>query len=71
MSELTLTVLRFGLLALLWFFVFSLAAVLRGDLIATHLARRVRERGGALAQPTGGQHRGHLGPPGRHPNPLG
>lgn len=32
MSELTLAVLRFGLLALLWFFVFVVVGVLRGDL---------------------------------------
>ena len=30
MSELTLTVIRLGLLALLWIFVFSVVGVLRG-----------------------------------------
>ena len=41
MSELTLTVLRFGLLALLWIFVFSVATVLRGDLFGTRVVNRV------------------------------
>ena len=41
MSELTLTVIRLGLLALLWIFVFSVVGVLRGDLYGTRvLARR-------------------------------
>lgn len=39
-SELTLTVLRLGLLVLLWFFVFAVVGVLRGDLYGT----RVRSR---------------------------
>ena len=52
MSELTLTVIRLGLLALLWIFVFSIVGVLRGDLygtrVLTHgkptpLPRRARE----------------------------
>ena len=40
MSELTLTVLRLGLLALLWFFVFAVVGVLRGDLYGTRVDRR-------------------------------
>ena len=32
MNELTMTALRFGLLALLWFFVFAVVGVLRSDL---------------------------------------
>lgn len=32
MNELTLTAIRIGLLALLWFFVFAVVGVLRGDL---------------------------------------
>ncbi|HRW18390.1 MAG TPA: FHA domain-containing protein [Dermatophilaceae bacterium] len=42
MGELTLTVLRLGLLALLWIFVFSIVGVLRSDLFGT----RVRNRAG-------------------------
>ncbi len=51
MSELTLTVLRFGLLALLWFFVFSLAAVLRGDLFGTRVVSRVTTQSGRVGPP--------------------
>ena len=47
MSELTLTVIRLGLLALLWIFVFSVVGVLRGDLYGT----RVLTRGKPKAQP--------------------
>jgi pSer/pThr/pTyr-binding forkhead associated (FHA) protein len=39
-SELTYTVIRFGLLALLWAFVLSLAAVLRRDIYGTRVSRR-------------------------------
>ena len=35
MSELTVTVLRLGLLVLLWVFVLSIASVLRTDLFGT------------------------------------
>jgi hypothetical protein len=50
LSELTLTVLRLGLLVLLWVFVFSVVGVLRGDLYGTRVRRRAasaEERGGA------------------------
>lgn len=40
MSELTLTVLRFGLLIALWLFVFSIVGVLRGDLYGTRVTSR-------------------------------
>ena len=40
MSELTITLMRFGLLALLWVFVFSVAGVLRGDIYGTRVVRR-------------------------------
>jgi pSer/pThr/pTyr-binding forkhead associated (FHA) protein len=40
MSELTLTVIRLGLLALLWVFVFSVVGVLRGDLYGTRVLTR-------------------------------
>ncbi len=40
MSELTITLMRFGLLALLWIFVFSVAGVLRGDIYGTRVVRR-------------------------------
>jgi pSer/pThr/pTyr-binding forkhead associated (FHA) protein len=50
LSELTLTVLRLGLLVLLWVFVFSVVGVLRGDLYGTRVRRRpasAEERGAA------------------------
>jgi len=47
MSELTLTVIRLGLLALLWVFVFSVVGVLRGDLYGT----RVLTHGKPKSQP--------------------
>jgi pSer/pThr/pTyr-binding forkhead associated (FHA) protein len=40
MSELTLTVIRLALLALLWIFVFSVVGVLRGDLYGTRVLPR-------------------------------
>jgi pSer/pThr/pTyr-binding forkhead associated (FHA) protein len=40
MSELTVTVVRLGLLALLWIFVFSVVGVLRGDLFGTRVTQR-------------------------------
>jgi len=39
-SELTYTIIRLGLLALLWVFVLSLAAVLRRDIYGTRISRR-------------------------------
>jgi pSer/pThr/pTyr-binding forkhead associated (FHA) protein len=40
MSELTLTIIRLGLLVLLWIFVFSVVGVLRGDIYGTRLISR-------------------------------
>lgn len=45
MSELTITLLRLGLLALLWVFVFSVVGVLRGDLYGTRVVSRQTVRG--------------------------
>ncbi|NAZ88033.1 FHA domain-containing protein FhaB/FipA [Kineococcus indalonis] len=44
MSELTLTVLRLGLLALLWAFVLAVVGVLRTDLLGTRVTARRTER---------------------------
>lgn len=44
MSELTLTAIRLGLLALLWAFIFSIVSVLRGDLYGTHVVSRSSDR---------------------------
>jgi len=48
-SELTLTLLRLGLLVMLWLFVFAVVGVLRNDLYGTRVSRR-RERSAAKAQ---------------------
>lgn len=40
LSELTLTLMRFGLLVLLWVFVSAIVGVLRGDLYGTRVKRR-------------------------------
>ena len=42
MSELTLTLLRLGFLALLWLLVLSILGVLRRDLFGTRIVRRGR-----------------------------
>ncbi|HEY5248584.1 MAG TPA: FHA domain-containing protein [Dermatophilaceae bacterium] len=44
MSELTLAVIRLGLLVLLWIFVFSVVGVLRGDLYGTRVLTRGKPR---------------------------
>jgi hypothetical protein len=47
MSELTLTLLRLGYLALLWILVLSVVGVLRSDLFGTRVTRRATARSGA------------------------
>ena len=44
MSELTLTVIRLGFVALLWVFVFSVVGVLRGDLYGTRVLPRSKPK---------------------------
>lgn len=44
MSEFTLTLLRLGLLALLWIFIFSVVGVLRTDIYGTSVSRRTQRR---------------------------
>ncbi|WP_446666483.1 FHA domain-containing protein FhaB/FipA [Flexivirga sp. B27] len=51
MSELTLTAIRLGLLALLWAFIFSIVSVLRGDLYGTHVVSKSGDRRSAPAAP--------------------
>ena len=46
MSELTLTLLRLGLLALLWIFIFSVVGVLRSDLYGTRVVSRSAKKSG-------------------------
>ena len=47
MSELTLTLLRLGYLALLWLLILSVVAVLRRDLFGTRVTRRAPVTAGA------------------------
>src|SRR3954468_5928015 len=49
MSELTLTLLRLGFLALLWLLVLSVVAVLRRDLFGTRVTRRNPVPAGPMA----------------------
>ena len=65
MSELTLTLLRLGLLALLWVFIFSVVGVLRTDIYGTAVTRRGKRKA-AKAQ-TQDRQRG----PARTPVPAG
>lgn len=51
MSELTLTAIRLGLLALLWAFIFSIVSVLRGDLYGTHVVSKGSDRRNAPPAP--------------------
>ena len=60
LSELTLTVMRLGLLALLWVFVFAVVGVLRGDLYGTRVKRRASGAGKAARS----------APPGVTPRPV-
>ena len=50
LSELTLTVMRLGLLVLMWLFVFAVVGVLRGDLYGTRVKRRTAGTGKAAAR---------------------
>ncbi len=47
LSEITLTLMRLGLLVLLWVFVFAVVGVLRGDLYGTRVKRRTAGAGKA------------------------
>ncbi|HET7303047.1 MAG TPA: FHA domain-containing protein [Segeticoccus sp.] len=56
MSELTITVIRLGLLILLWAFILSVVGVLRGDLYGTRVITRTAKRSNAK-QPPGARSR--------------
>ncbi|MCB5163357.1 FHA domain-containing protein [Streptomyces bambusae] len=57
MSELTLTVMRLGFLAVLWLFVIVAVQVIRSDLFGTRVTQRGSRRGGGdtRTQPQGGR----------------
>jgi hypothetical protein len=68
MSELTLTLLRLGYLALLWLLVLSVVAVLRRDLFGTRVTRRSPVAAGQVPGPARGRGRdaeGQAPPPPR------
>ncbi|WP_030707601.1 FHA domain-containing protein FhaB/FipA [Streptomyces sp. NRRL F-2580] len=51
MSELTLTVMRLGFLAVLWLFVIVAVQVIRSDLFGTRVTQRGSRRGGSTGAP--------------------
>ena len=59
MSELTLTVMRLGFLAVLWLFVIVAVQVIRSDLFGTRVTQRGSRREANRPQgPGAGKHRG-------------
>jgi pSer/pThr/pTyr-binding forkhead associated (FHA) protein len=54
MSELTLTVMRLGFLAVLWLFVIVAVQVIRSDLFGTRVTQRAARRAEAQGRPPGG-----------------
>lgn len=62
MSELTLNVIRLGLLALLWAFVFSIVGALRADLYGTKVQTRTQGRRADARTPRPGRGKGQAGP---------
>lgn len=73
MSELTLTILRLGLLVALWLFVFAIVGVLRGDLYGqrvTHRVARGRRAARAAGTATGGAAAAVGGPASAPPEPA-
>ncbi|WP_411103606.1 FHA domain-containing protein [Streptomyces sp. cmx-4-9] len=65
MSELTLTVMRLGFLAVLWLFVIVAVQVIRSDLFGTRVTQRGSRRGGSAAAPqqAGGRQAAAAAPP--------
>ncbi|MEU6462484.1 FHA domain-containing protein [Streptomyces sp. NPDC046976] len=55
MSELTLTVMRLGFLAVLWLFVIVAVQVIRSDLFGTRVTQRGSRREAGRAQPPSGR----------------
>ncbi|WP_380277667.1 FHA domain-containing protein [Kitasatospora purpeofusca] len=67
MSELTLTVMRLGFLAVLWLFVIVAVQVIRSDLFGTRVNPRASRRGGGSAAPAPPAAAGAAGAAGRAP----
>lgn len=70
MGELTLTVFRLGLLALLWLFVFSIVGVLRSDLYGVRVSNRSRRAAQRAAAKRAASQPGAQRPPGPRPAPT-
>ena len=66
MSELTLTLLRLGLLVLLWLFIFGVVGVLRTDIYGTAVSRR-SQRKARRRQEKQRQHASRITTPGAPP----
>jgi pSer/pThr/pTyr-binding forkhead associated (FHA) protein len=49
LSELTLVLIRFAYLAILWIFVLSCISVIRSDMFGARVARQASDRGGSVA----------------------
>lgn len=63
MSELTLTVMRLGFLAVLWLFVIVAVQVIRSDLFGTRVTQRGSRRTVADARPQQGRQQQQAAPP--------
>ncbi|MFE9459845.1 FHA domain-containing protein [Streptomyces californicus] len=69
MSELTLTVMRLGFLAVLWLFVIVAVQVIRSDLFGTRVTQRGSRRGAAEARPQQGRQQQQAAPPQQRQQP--
>ncbi|NBM20762.1 FHA domain-containing protein [Streptomyces sp. GC420] len=63
MSELTLTVMRLGFLAVLWLFVIVAVQVIRSDLFGTRVTQRGSRRGGSDRPQQQGRQQAAAAPP--------
>ncbi|MFD9790911.1 FHA domain-containing protein [Streptomyces sp. NPDC059070] len=63
MSELTLTVMRLGFLAVLWLFVIVAVQVIRSDLFGTRVTQRGSRRGGDTGRQQTGRQAAAAAPP--------
>ncbi|MER8040635.1 FHA domain-containing protein FhaB/FipA [Streptomyces hydrogenans] len=71
MSELTLTVMRLGFLAVLWLFVIVAVQVIRSDLFGTRVTQRGSRRQEARPQQSGRQQAAPPQQRGQQPQPAG
>jgi pSer/pThr/pTyr-binding forkhead associated (FHA) protein len=69
MSELTLTVMRLGFLAVLWLFVIVAVQVIRSDLFGTRVTQRAARRGDDRSRPPQQRQQQQQPPPARQQQP--